>query len=636
MFSFFKKSEDLPRPSVPRPVQRKVPTPAPSVKLVVANPERRAPQNSPAASDQISDALEVTPTPSAGRKLIEQLNEVPSSQGLLTVGSRAIIKIPAALEFDIVAIERGPKRVSILYNPGGMANPAMKSVMTSLRTKLTSEGYQFEAGGDYPCKQEVIRLMVDDYLSKSGASEAGDVNRVRSQARERFLNWMEIAVKEGATDIHVQVTGQSRAIVQLRVDGELENLRDERGGVYTQLEATEAMAWPFNSGSVKGSNSSSTWEPSRNLYCMTEPRVIKNRMVALRYQSLKGYQGPKVIARILNVDSNLPTLSYEQLGYAESQRLIMLDVANMPSGFVFFAGVTGSGKTTSLKTFIETHPGNGAMAIYSIEDPVEYPLKGVHQIALQRDISDAEGSKKMYNETVASLMRADPDVVIVGEIRDVATAAAGQQIVETGHMALGTVHAHLIPGIIPRLTNAEIGMSRDALTNPKMLSLLAYQALTPKLCKECCFDPLEALEHAKKLDMDNPGVANEELHLRDILVSIDSRFGVDSGAVRFRNVTGCKHCGFRGTKGVTVVAEMLIPDRPWLEFTRAGKDYEAMVHYRQASDGKFDTPNMNGKTIFEHTLFNVINGRVDPRQCERFDSFKRFELAPKLTNSSSH
>src|SRR5690606_30875448 len=144
-------------------------------------------------------------------------------------------------------------------------------------------------------------------------------------------------------------------------------------------------------------------------------------------------------------------------------------------GFVIFSGITGSGKTTTLKTFIETHPANAKAAFYSIEDPVEYPLANVHQINLQRDLIDRVGSAAKYSEVVAALMRADPDGVLMGEIRDPASAIAGQQIVVTGHMAAATVHAHLLSGIVPRLTDEEIGMSRQTVTNPNVLTLLVYQ-----------------------------------------------------------------------------------------------------------------------------------------------------------------
>src|SRR6202012_5097579 len=87
-----------------------------------------------------------------------------------------------------------------------------------------------------------------------------------------------------------------------------------------------------------------------------------------------------------------------------------------------------------------------------------------------------------HAEVMRALMRSDPDGVMLGEIRDKLTALFALQIAETGHLAMGTVHAHLISNIIPRLTNDQIGVSRQALTGPNILNLLVYQALVPKLC----------------------------------------------------------------------------------------------------------------------------------------------------------
>lgn len=635
MFGFGRKKVDPPAPAIERrSVERRAPAgPVKNAGVNAAPAAAKAKPRLVAVEGSKNPVADVEVRLPSVKKVIERLDEAPASQGLLTMGARAVMRIPKEYEHHVIAIELGLKRACILFNPECVSQTGMKSVMSTLRSKLYSEGYQFQSEGDLPCKPEVIKLMLDDFLSKNGVTDGQDVNRVRSMAKERFLSWLEIAVQEGATDIHVQVIGQSRALVQLRVDGELEDLKDQRRGIYTELEAMESIAWPFNSGSAKGSNSSAQWEAAQNLYCMVDARVVKNKQIALRYQSLRGHAGPKMVARLLHVDTNLPTLTYAQLGYADSQRMMMLDVAKMPSGFTLFSGVTGSGKTTSLKTFVETHPGNGTMAIYSMEDPVEYPLRGVHQIVLQRDVSNKEASMRVYNESVASLMRADPDIVIVGEIRDVATASASQQIVETGHMALGTVHAHLIPNIIPRLINTEIGMSRDVLTNPNMLSLLAYQALVPKLCSKCSLTGAEAIERATEQDAKLPGVSNEAQDLVELLHCVDTRFHLDPMQLRFKNSIGCPVCHHRGTKGVTVVAEMLIPDRPWLEFTRDGKDYEAMVHYRQGSDRKLDSPDMTGKTVFEHTMYKALLGGVDPRQCKRFDSFKRYEVTPSLKTS---
>jgi type II secretory ATPase GspE/PulE/Tfp pilus assembly ATPase PilB-like protein len=576
----------------------------------------------------------------AQSKLIEKFDAVPAFTNLLTVGSRAVMKLPSETEAILAAIEVGPRQAAILYCPQAASQPklGLRNTVSTLRTRLMAAGFSLAEGGEYPAKTEVIKLLYADHQAKHGSAAApgGFENKVRSQARKRFMGWLEIAVRERATDIHVQVT-QARTLVQIRVDGELELLRDERNGIYTETEGMESIAWPFNSVASKGSNSSAQWDSSRNLYCMTEPRTVGDTSVVLRYQSLRGYLGPKMIARILNVDLQAPTLTYDQLGYAPSQRKLLQDVAAVPSGFVLFAGVTGSGKTTTLKTFVETHPGQGNMAIYSIEDPVEYPLRGVHQIVLQRDLMDVDASVRQYNETVASLLRSDPDVVIVGEIRDAASARAGQQIVETGHMALGTVHAHLMSGIIPRLTNEEIGMNRDVLTHPNILSALAYQALVPKLCPHCSLRFEDAVRQAadKCQDIFEVGdhvlvsAQDEAEQIREVVQALDERFKVPTSGLRFRNYGGCGHCNSRGTRGVTVVAEMMTPDRRWLELTRSGSDYEAMMYYREMSDGRFDSPDMTGKTVLEHTLYKALDGAVDPRNCQRFESLKRFEVTPK-------
>ncbi|MDX1668281.1 MAG: ATPase, T2SS/T4P/T4SS family, partial [Limnobacter sp.] len=435
-----------------------------------------------------------------------------------------------------------------------------------------------------------------------------------SEAALLFKEWVDVAVKERATDIHVQVIN-NLAEVKVRIDGDLELLPDRHGGVYTPIQAERAVAWAYNNASGKGSNSNSQFSSKESLYCMIAPRDVRGKRVALRFQSVRGWAGVKVVCRLLYVDLDAPTLSYEQLGYAPSHIDQLVDASNTPSGMILFAGVTGSGKTTTLKTFVETHPENGSDAFYSIEDPVEYPLRGVHQIPVQRDLIDREGSAAKYSEVVSALMRADPGCVLMGEIRDEATAKSAQQIVETGHMACGTVHAHLVSGIVPRLTNEEIGMSRDVLTNPNILTLLAYQALVPLLCKHCSLG-------VSDLSEEEP----ETRRAKSICKKIESRFGLSTESLRFKNTRGCEHCKGRGTKGLTVVAEILTPDRQWLELIRRGEDYKAVMHYRGKSDRRFDTPDMTGKTVFEHALYKAYAGQIDVRNCERFDSFDRFEV----------
>ena len=112
----------------------------------------------------------------------------------------------------------------------------------------------------------------------------------------------------------------------------------------------------------------------------------------------------------------------------------------------------------------------------------------------------------------------------------------------------------------------------------------------------------------------------------EYLEILERRFKVPTYNLRFKHVGGCPACGGRGTKGKTIVAEMWQPDRKWLELVRANNDYGALMHYRSFSDGDFTSEDMTGKTVFEHTLYKALQGAVDVRNCEEFETFERFEI----------
>lgn len=559
-------------------------------------------------------------------EVTEQIEKIPYRHHALLTASdaRAMIRIPAKLEHAIAAIETGPKRAAILFDPD-TPQTELSETLALIRTKLNVENYQIEVP-DVPCRSSVIKTLVEDYRARSG--EDGENDEVsRSKAKELWDRITEIGVQHGATDFHFQII-RNRAEVQIRVDGELEPLPDGQGGIYIASQIERAISWAFSNSSQSAANSASLYNRELNLYTMLKPRSIGGKQISFRYQNLVGAFGPRAICRVLHTDYDTPTLSYEQLGYANSHVKIWREASRTPSGLFLIAGTTGSGKTTSLKTYIETHPGNGSSAFYSLENPIEYPLKGVHQIPFQIDLLDKEGSAKKYSEVVASLMRADPDGALIGEIRDSASAMAAQQLSETGHMTAATVHAHLMTGIVPRLTDNEIGMSRNVLTNPNMLALLAFQALVPMLCEKCRInakdkDELPFVRHGRNVAQQSMG---ESEHIEYVLHQLEKRFSLDRGNFFFRREGGCPHCRQRGTKGLTVVAEMMIPDRQWLDHIRNGEDYEALMHYRFFSDRRFDTDDMTGKTVFEHTMYKALLGIVDPRECERFGSFRLFHI----------
>lgn len=304
--------------------------------------------------------------------------------------------------------------------------------------------------------------------------------------------------------------------------------------------------------------------------------------------------------------------SLDQAGYAPSQLRLWRLAGRSCAGLILTGGVTGSGKSTTAQLFLETLPGLELKAIYTVEDPIEYPIRGVHQIEVLRDLGSEDETRRRYARVLQALLRGDPDGVFIGEVRDRMTAGFALQIAATGHLSMSTLHVRMISNMVPRLTDSDMGLSRGALTNPDIINLLAFQSLVPLVCPVCALEPAAAAEA-------DPEVA-------ELLQVLDEKFRVPTARMRFKNAGGCTACQHRGTAGRTVVAEMWQPDRRWLQMVRSGDDYEALLYYRGLSDRDFGSGDMTGKTVFEHALSKAIAGRVDPRVCNDFQTFERFEI----------
>lgn len=578
----------------PRPVG------APTAAPVAAPNESVKPMPQSAVIPVVSDVVQGEPRHTEKGVSYQTYADVPRFLRVMTSGERALYALSPADAKHLVVIELAGRKAALIASPAGFEN---KVLIESVRGALIANRFTDIVTATAPDN------VIAEIYAAAVTTEAGNGGgRSGNVFMGTVHQWVEYAVKNRASDIHIETRG-SVGKVRFRIDGEVEEMRTTDKGTYAANFVEKCMGALFNNEQQRKSGSGSLFEPTSNLYCMVPYSEIPGHSLKLRFQSLKGNDGPKAVLRLLPINENARSLSFEELGYEESQQELWRMAMNTPSGAVLIAGVTGSGKSTTQKTFIELNPNAPFSAIYTVEDPVEYPIKHTHQIPIQRDLSNPTESARMYAETIAALVRADPDIVMLGEVRDRYSASAMQQITETGHMGLGTVHAHLLSGIVPRLVNPEIGMNREVLTAPNMLTLLGYQALVPVLCPHCAHD----IEEAEELF---PDVAEVSRHIRAL--------GLDASSFRWKRLGGCDHCGNRGTVGQTVVAEMLMPDEDWLRPIREGRDADAVEVYRSRSDRDFTSSNMDGKTVFEHTLLKAYRGHVDARQCSRFDNFNRF------------
>lgn len=266
----------------------------------------------------------------------------------------------------------------------------------------------------------------------------------------------------------------------------------------------------------------------------------------VRVSSSPGVHGEKLVLRILDREVGLMTL--EELGFAPDILPRFGELLSRPHGMILDAGPTGSGKTTTLYASIRRLDVT-SLNVVTVEDPVEYRLEGVTQIQVN------ERAGVTFASALRSVLRQDPDVIMVGEIRDPETAALAVQAAQTGHLVLSTVHSNDAVGVIPRLRALGVGCSSLAAT----LSGVVAQRLVRVLCEECKEPrPLSAR------DIQALGLAGQP---------------VPEAVYAPKGCPACAETGYRGRTGVF---ELLVVDDGFARLLAAGvREGELRRYVRQ-------------------------------------------------------
>ena len=253
-------------------------------------------------------------------------------------------------------------------------------------------------------------------------------------------------------------------------------------------------------------------------------KLSKNRSIDFRVSTLPTLFGEKIVLRIL--DPGSARMGIDALGYESSQKELYLEALSRPQGMILVTGPTGSGKTVSLYTGLDilNEPERN---ISTAEDPVEINMEGVNQVHVNPKVG------LDFAQVLRSFLRQDPDVLMVGEIRDLETAEIAIKAAQTGHLVLSTVHTNSAPETINRLLN----MGVPAYNIASSLTLIIAQRLARRLCKYCA-EPETTV----------PESALRELGFTDELLS---------NATIMKPV-GCKQCrnGHSGRVGVYEVVKV--------------------------------------------------------------------------------
>lgn len=455
------------------------------------------------------------------------------------------------------------------------------------------------------------------YDSKTELEEKG--NDISGEALKLYNDILDYYIVTKFSDLHITAYEGKGAVISVRIDGEREVYKHLK---YDDVETFCRAIYQSESNKQKDNSFATTAYQKSIVQAKASGRDLQ-----LRYQSMPLLGGFKVVIRFLdlgtredagNVD-NFKRL--EDLGYSPSHVQEIERGLIKPEGALVIAGITGSGKSTSLKNMIMwlNKKLNYRKTIYSIEDPIEYLIPGIEQVpapaATEAQAKDPNFST--FIEPTKALTRADPDVIMIGEIRDRFTAQSLKQNTESGHKVLTTVHASSAVEIVKRLYGFNV--SSFDMASPSFLSCLIYQKLMPLLCPHCKIPLKNELESSK---------VNEELiKLKNRLEHVAD---LSKDPIFIRNPDGCPHCNGRGAKGRQVCAEVVVPDLTLLTYFRDSKMIEAREYWRLLSDRDRDSSNFRGKTVLEHAIYKVRQGLISPEDVETElgfidESYKEFE-----------
>ena len=334
------------------------------------------------------------------------------------------------------------------------------------------------------------------------------------------------AYYKNSSDIHIDPIGEG-IVIKFRIDGVLTYIDNLADTSHEELIARIKV--------MSGLRTDIHFVPQDGRF-----RFAKNICDCdIRVSIIPTHHGENAVMRILKSDNDIPTLG--ELGFSNHDVERIVICLSYHQGMVLVTGPTGSGKTSTLYTLISSL-SNDRNSIITLEDPIEYAIPGVRQIQIQtrHGITFANGLR--------SIVRQDPDIIMVGEIRDTETAQIATNISLTGHLLLSTLHTNSATGAILRL----IDMGIDSYLVASTLSLVIAQRLVRKVCEKC------------------------------------------KGAG-----CGCKNCGDLGYKGRTIVAETLVVDEELRKYIMSRTPIDEISRYLRSK---------GMRTMYEHGMEKVDMG----------------------------
>jgi type IV pilus assembly protein PilB len=421
---------------------------------------------------------------------------------------------------------------------------------------------------DFDTLTNAVKENIQEFKEKNEQTqELPDVSDVNKENLETapIIKIVSVIVKTavmgGASDIHIE--GSEEAVrVRFRIDGVLHTSLILPKDLYSAIVARIKILSNLKIDEQR--------KPQDGRFSIIE----QDKKIDFRVSTFPTQYGEKVVLRILDTSNGIRSL--ESLGFIGPKAEMVQEAINKPFGMILLTGPTGSGKSTTVYTLL-AQVNTEDINIVTLEDPIEYYLPGINQSQVRPDINYT------FATGLRSILRQDPDVIMVGEIRDGETAGLAVQSALTGHIVFSTLHTNDSPGAIPRL----IDMGVEPFLLSASLQVVIAQRLARKLCPEC----------KQEITFSD----QEQQYIKDSLSTLDEDYirSVYTGSFdKGYKPVGCTKCnnGFKGRMAIFEVVSMTEDLRAIIEKNTGGDE---LINYLQSN---------NYVTLKQDGIFKVLMG----------------------------
>ncbi|CNI31578.1 MULTISPECIES: GspE/PulE family protein [Yersinia] len=402
-----------------------------------------------------------------------------------------------------------------------------------------------------------------------------------SDTQKKVIAYFKKAVELKASDIHLEIGKGGTTRIVMRIHGDLvkvDAISTKEGELLAStivLSMCDVAEAQFNA--------------NRNQDGRVKAEFLRGLgLFGARYAHIPAVYGLYVVMRILPDDSATPP-TLEALGFLPEHQRLLRRMLQRPEGIIILSGPTGSGKSTTLRTFSDLYleSTHQLRRLMTIEDPPEGEIEGAVQTAIIADKNNPAAVSQAWVRAISAALRLDPDALVVGEMRDENSAKTSITAAMTGHLLLTTLHANDPINILERL--ATLGINPALLTDPQLMIGLISQRLVQLLCPRCK-KPWSA--EKERLSQDDKDLLSNRCQLENLY---------------FRHKDGCEHCHM-GIVGRTVITEVISPDAKFMQTYRDHGKLAARTYWHRE---------LNGITRNTHLLHHINAGLVDPLAADR-------------------